>query len=53
MTCVHDHCRQRIIRCGIAWCRCNGWMHAATALHACLGTAGTNAEPVQAERSTT
>lgn len=52
MTCRHEHCGQRIIRCShpLITSRCFGWAHALTALHQCL-SGGTIAEPAEAERS--
>lgn len=46
-TCAHEHCRQPVMRCGqdVIPHRCAGWVHALTALHECLGGAGTTAHP--------
>ncbi len=55
MTCRHEHCRERIIRCGggpVLHPNCKEWIHALTGLHHCLNGSGTVAEPSPAERST-
>lgn len=48
MTCRHNHCRERIIRCSgtpVLHSNCKSWIHALTGLHQCLGGHGTVAEP--------